>query len=63
MRVHDVAGKSPSVICIIKAFSSLLSTFMKNIAGLYQPHEGGMFNLECALLFGILIHDSSSKFE
>jgi hypothetical protein len=48
MRIHDVAGKSAITICIMKALSSLLSAFMKKIAGLCRHHECGMLNLEYA---------------
>ncbi len=34
MHVHDVAGNLPLTICITKAPSSLLSTFMKKLTGL-----------------------------
>jgi hypothetical protein len=52
-----------SVIRIMKALSSLLSAFMKKIAGLYRHHEYGMLNSERALPFATHIHDRSGKFK
>jgi hypothetical protein len=48
MRIHDVAGKSVVNYPLMNALSSLLTTFMKKIAGLCRHHECGMLNLECA---------------
>jgi hypothetical protein len=59
MYIH-VADKS--VIRIMKAFSSLLSAFIKKIAGLCRHHDCGVLNLECALPFAIHVHDNSRKF-
>ncbi len=50
-----------NTISIMKAPSLSRSAFMTKIARLCQHHERGMLNLECALLFIILIHDRSCK--
>jgi hypothetical protein len=44
IHVHDVAGKFAITIHIMKVPSSLLSAFMKKLAGLCQHHECGMLN-------------------
>jgi hypothetical protein len=47
----------------MNAMGSLLSAFMKKIAGLCRHHECGMLNLECAYRFTIPIRDGSGNFE
>jgi hypothetical protein len=42
MHIHDRRANLPFAIRIMKALSSLLSTFMKRIAGLCRHHECGM---------------------
>jgi hypothetical protein len=44
MRIHDVAANLLFTIRIMKALSSLLSVFMKKIAGLCRHHECGTLN-------------------
>ncbi len=48
MLVHDVAGKLPFTIHIMKAPKSLQSAFMKKVARLCRYHNCEMISLECA---------------
>ncbi len=48
MCIHDVVGKSVVYYHIMKTHSSLLSAFMKKLAGLCRHYECGIIKWECA---------------